>query len=314
MPEYVRYVYLAYVNKVKALAAMRRFKEAVDELNIAERLSEEYDMKDSKLETYKMMAGLYDSMGNHELMSDYRNKYFQLKDTLLNYRQLASVGEMNFLSQMKDIDERMEQMQRQREMQNALIFVIAVVTLIVVGFLILVARKNKRLRQANKVLYEKNVKILESEEQERRLRQEYEQLIAELKPAQKYKDSSLNEDMKEELWSRILHVMETDNAIFRSDFTSEQLADLVSSNYKYVSQVINEKSNCSFSVLLNECRIKEACKRINDITGYGNLTLEAVANSVGFKSRSSFIASFKRITGLTPSEYQRFVKSHHQER
>ena len=35
---------------------------------------------------------------------------------------------------------------------------------------------------------------------------------------------------------------------------------------------------------------------------------EAVAAEAGFKSRSHFIRTFKKITGLTPSQYQRMAK------
>ena len=54
--------------------------------------------------------------------------------------------------------------------------------------------------------------------------------------------------------------------------------------------------------------IKEACKRMGDIEHYGNYTIEAISESVGFKSRSTFVTSFKRITGLTPSQYQRLAR------
>ena len=78
---------------------------------------------------------------------------------------------------------------------------------------------------------------------------------------------------------------------------------------KKVSQVINEKAGCNFNNLINEYRIKEACRRMNDTEQYGKYTIEAISTSVGFKSRSTFLLQFKRVTGLTPSEYQRAQKS-----
>ena len=38
-------------------------------------------------------------------------------------------------------------------------------------------------------------------------------------------------------------------------------------------------------------------------------TLQAVGESVGFKSVSNFIAAFKKTTGLTPSTYQKIARS-----
>jgi dihydrofolate synthase/folylpolyglutamate synthase len=37
-------------------------------------------------------------------------------------------------------------------------------------------------------------------------------------------------------------------------------------------------------------------------------TIEAIAQSVGFKSRTSFVALFKKLTGLTPSAYQKMAR------
>ena len=47
---------------------------------------------------------------------------------------------------------------------------------------------------------------------------------------------------------------------------------------------------------------------MGDLNNYGNYTIEAISESVGFKSRSTFVTSFKRITGLTPSQYQRMAR------
>lgn len=102
--------------------------------------------------------------------------------------------------------------------------------------------------------------------------------------------------------------MENNEEIFQPGFSIERLASLVSSKYRYVSQVIHERFDCNFNTFLNEYRIKEACKRMNDTEHYGNLTIEAISSGVGFKSRTSFVTSFKRFTGLTPSEYQAQAK------
>lgn len=65
--------------------------------------------------------------------------------------------------------------------------------------------------------------------------------------------------------------------------------------------MINQLTGNNFNTFINEYRIKEACKRISDRDNYGNMTLEAIANSVGFKSVNSFRTAFKKVTGLFPS-------------
>jgi AraC-like DNA-binding protein len=84
---------------------------------------------------------------------------------------------------------------------------------------------------------------------------------------------------------------------------------MVKTKRNYVSQVINEKYDNNFNHLLNEYRIKESCRRMNDTDNYGNYTIESIALSVGFKSRSNFISTFKRFTGLTPSAYLKIAKN-----
>ena len=61
-----------------------------------------------------------------------------------------------------------------------------------------------------------------------------------------------------------------------------------------------------FPALLAETRVREAMRRLDGSdTQYANLTIEAIGESVGFKSRSTFSTAFKRVTGLTPNDYRR---------
>ena len=133
------------------------------------------------------------------------------------------------------------------------------------------------------------------------MRKDYEEKLS------KYSHSNLTDEQRQTLSYRIRDILEAPDIICQQDFTLAKLAKLTDSNTTYVSQVINENYKAAFSIVLGNFRIKEACRRISDTEHYGNLTIDAIATSVGFKSRTSFFNAFKRETGLTPSEYQRLA-------
>ena len=138
------------------------------------------------------------------------------------------------------------------------------------------------------------------------MRQEEDRLAAESK--EKYKGSSLDGETKELLFAQLRDVMESTDEIYSSEFSIDRLAELAGVKSKSASQVINELYGHNFNIFVNEYRIMEACKRMSDVAQSAHLTIEAIGNSVGFKSRNSFITSFKRFTGLTPYEYQAIAK------
>ena len=184
---------------------------------------------------------------------------------------------------------------------------------------LLLYNHNRELKNNNRKLYERVKRELETREHAKIMRQKLQEQIERLEDQlaqrndtedeknnkSKYESSRLDEATRDSLVVRIIDVMDSSDEIYSNNFSLKRLTELVGANYKYVSQAINETFNVNFSSLLNEYRIKEACRRLGDLEHYGNQTIEAVAESVGFKSRSNFVTTFKRITGVTPSEYQR---------
>ena len=314
--QYSRLIYFTHVEKAKVHAMTGDYRRAIEALKQSERIAVDLEMKDCKLEVYKMLAQFYQQLGDHGSREHYYNQYTQLKDTLTNYQQLASVSEMEFRNELKGMEQEMSEMRQHRE-------VMSVVALTSLGFLLalavllyLVYRKNGELTRSNQSLYQKNVEMLRAEEEERRMRrqlQDKEAPVTHTDNDVKYKSSHLSDEDKEQLLSRIQEVMENTDEIFSPEFSLERLAMLSDSKSKYVSQVINEYYEQNFNNFLNSFRIKEACKRMGDLYNYGNYTIEAISESVGFKSRSTFVTSFKRITGLTPSQYQRMARKEAQQ-
>ncbi len=205
--------------------------------------------------------------------------------------------------------------------QTILLISAIIISLLIILAIIILIYKNRQLSKANLLLYGKNMDVLASIDQERRMKARYEGEIAAFKELfqnglipemrQKYQSSSLANDDKAILQSRISNIFENTEEIYEEDFNMQKLAKLVGSNYKNVSQVINELMGKNFNQLLNEHRIQEACRRFNNPAVYGNYTVEAIGNSVGYSSRSTFVTQFKMVTGLTPSEFQKMSKNIH---
>ena len=302
---YVRHQYVTLTHCAKALEAMGRRQEAVDFLLRAEQKALQSGMKDMQLEVYERMAGCYEQLGNTVLSRQLREKYMSLRDSLVNYRQLAGLSEMQFMGRLSQLNEEMEQVRESRDHLGTLLTLVVVIAFFLLVVFLILQHNNRKLRRTNASLYQKNVEMLKAEEEKRQLER---QLHSAKPQEEKYKNSNLDELTKNELMERILSIMESGGEIFSPDFSVERLATLTDSKYKYVSQVIHEKWGENFNSFLNSYRIKEACRRLGDIDHYGQLTIEAIASGVGFRSRTSFVTSFKRITGLTPSEYQRLAR------
>jgi YesN/AraC family two-component response regulator len=69
-----------------------------------------------------------------------------------------------------------------------------------------------------------------------------------------------------------------------------------------VSQVINEKTGSNFNHYINGFRVEES-KDILVSPEFSKLTIDAISEKAGFKSKSTFYQAFKTHTGMTPKEF-----------
>ncbi len=76
----------------------------------------------------------------------------------------------------------------------------------------------------------------------------------------------------------------------------------------FLSEVINEHMGKNFYNLVNDYRVEEVKKRLED-PDFKQLTILAIAFDSGFNAKSSFNTIFKEKTGMTPSEYLKTIKT-----
>lgn len=101
----------------------------------------------------------------------------------------------------------------------------------------------------------------------------------------------------------LLTYMEEKKPYLNEGLTLTDLAKQVGMSRNQLSFVINKGIGDSFYTFINKYRVEEA-KRIIADPKNANFTILSLAFEAGFPSKSSFHNIFKKLTGLTPTEYR----------
>lgn len=242
------------------------------------------DMRAGSLE---MLASLHASNGDAEKSLHYGTMAHQISDSLFRSQQYGMIRDISETRKIKKLDNQLLQTEIRRQQLHTAFVATLIGVIVVSGLLVVLFRQNRQLRQRNRDLFLRHRELLDIQASERVLR----------------KEQRLDAARHKDILERIENVFENEELISSSDFSLSRLADEVESNTNYVSQVINDEYQKNFNTLLGEQRIRIACHRLCD-PDFANLTIEAIAVGIGFKSRSNFITVFKKVTGLTPSQYR----------
>jgi AraC-like DNA-binding protein len=291
-----RFRIFTLLQKSDVLSLTGKKSEAECCLKEAEAMAERYNSRDLQVYVSRSLYLFHLTNGDIRLANRYKLDYLEKKDSLVNGGKMESMAKMRFMEQLRQVNETVEQMSRQRQRQNLTLAIVIIIAFIIAAFSLLLIRSYRKLQRSHRVLYRQNIEMQQREDEQR------------LKYSEKYRGSKLADEDKAQITERIQNVMENTDEICSEDFSLARLTTLADSNYKHVSQVINEVYKKNFNTLLNEYRIKEVCRRLNDFSNYGNLTIEAVGMSVGFRSRSNFESTFKQNIGMSPSEYRKIAK------
>lgn len=123
----------------------------------------------------------------------------------------------------------------------------------------------------------------------------------EIKP--KYSHSKLSNTEKETILNNLNTFMNGESKPFLNEkIAMAEIAKMINVSTQQISQVVNEKTNLNFNDFVNAFRIEEAKIMLLSNT-YLKLTIDAIAQKSGFRSKSAFYVAFKKHTGNTPKEF-----------
>ena len=118
----------------------------------------------------------------------------------------------------------------------------------------------------------------------------------------KYSSSSLKTEDSKVYLDNLLDLMRSEKPYLDPELKLVSLSVRLNIPSNHLSQVINEQMNLSFFDFINRYRIDEAKDILKDRST--NDTLLKIAFDVGFNNKVSFNNYFKKLTGMTPSQFR----------
>lgn len=107
----------------------------------------------------------------------------------------------------------------------------------------------------------------------------------------------------QELAQQLTWIMDERKPFLDNDLNLIKLAGMMQISIHSLSYLINEGFNENFAQFVNRYRIEEAKKLLTDPDRM-HLNMVGIAFDSGFNSKTAFNTTFKKFTGLSPSEYK----------
>ena len=154
--------------------------------------------------------------------------------------------------------------------------------------------RNKALRE----LVLKNMVLLE--EQQKINDERWQQQNATKRKAKTPED----EERSKIIFTDFVHWLADEENFRRNDLTLDLASKELNTNREYLSRAINDHQ-VNFNELVNKYRVQEVMMVFSTPADDRNkLTLQILATEVGFNSSSVFIEAFRKLTGMTPTQFR----------
>ena len=242
------------------------------------------DFKDDQTASaYHYLSKLYEEIGEKEESDRYMLMYYKKSDSL---GILAPANQIALANSQFSFDKMSGEVARLYARRNAwatTAIVCMLSTIVLAVALALIVRSRRKLHKSQDELFLKNKAIIETSARE----------------------SASGDDGE---GRRILGILEKSPEIFETGFSIEKAAVLTGIHSRRISKVLNSAFQKNFNSVVQELRIKEACRMLASPATADSLNMAGIAARLGFKSRTYFSEVFKKQTGLTPTEYMRSAK------
>jgi tetratricopeptide (TPR) repeat protein len=296
----------AYLSLGDLNTRQKNYKKAIEFLNKGMFYSRLTNYRVQWEEAYNLLSVCYESTGDHAAALAFLKKRNEIKDSILTEKAHQDVTNMMIKYETQKKDEQIsilnnDSRNKQNKIRIAVFIILGLLSVAaLVAYLVWMYFRKKlmpKVRDMN--LIQEKINIVK-EGDNRKLRALYNVLPPELRPSPilQIPEGEMNTELMAQLESLLIN----DKIYLDENLTLAETARKLDTNTSYLSRLINEHYQVNFSTFLNNHRIEEAKKMILD-DKFNNFSMEGIARSAGFRSKSTFNQVFKNSTGLTPTGF-----------
>lgn len=295
---YARICYSLY------LARTHHNDEALALLNEVELKAHEWNITTFDREIYSNRADIYEQMHRYaEALADHKRMVAE-KERLVNDEKEKAVRILELKYEVAREQEKnaLQQVELLEKDRRALL--IAGLSLLLLVSAIFLWILNQRQRRRYEEIVRQQLEMLEASERQHALALQH---IQERQEAARTAPSpNLTTRSGQDLCEQLEQMMLRDKAYCDPLLSIDKLAEMLDTNRTYLSKVINEQFQTSYSNYINRLRLEEAIRRLSN--PQDETSMKDLAPMIGFNSLSSFYTLFKKRYGITPTLYRENVK------
>ena len=295
-------------NIGKAFVELKAYEIGQNYFEDGLQLADSLQATSTVIEILNSLTDVAKQRGNYKEALTYHVQYSNLKDSTFKEKNQMAMADLKTRFDIDKKDQEIILLNNKNEFHQLevkayrtklILLIIGIVLISFLSFFLVVQYLHKH--RAYKKLVDRSREIAKNEKQFKELLNK-----AESKNTQ-VQNGTNGEEYHPELLQNLLTYFEDEKAYLNQDVTIKNTAEHLKTNPKYISQAINANFNKNFNAFVNEYRIKLAMKYLaNGVKK--QYSIEGISDKVGFHSKSAFNASFKKITGVTPSFYIKSIK------
>lgn len=247
---------------------------------------------------YEELSKCYERLGDTGKSLEYYKEYHSKADSVFNIDKERNLAELRvrYETEKKNLEIQTAELRLLRiSKRSQIIVLIAVIILLALGATwTLYRRQNK--------LYKQIVRQQHDYVTKGRVFEDAGKPVETALLTDKYSASSLSDEKGRAMFARLEEAMKSEKLYRDKDLTIEKLAEQLSTNRTYLSQIINEYTGASFNHYINSYRIEESIRILSDPDA--DIQLKVLAYELGFNYRETFYKSFQKAVGMSPSKYR----------
>ncbi len=305
----------AHGNRAEALLAKGDTIAAIKVMEEMEKAAFRSSTPEVRWNLYGVLSTIYSKLGKEEIAMKYHIHHLELADSIFGYRAGHHLDNIETQTQLDEMAAHYDDLHRRHLRSRLLLSTGGVIIILILLFSVITYFQKQRATELLKNLYLRDrdlrqflhaseAAIEKTPNDENKSTTKAEEVPLQKTSTNKYRTSSLTSDDKKHYAALLTKIATESDALYKVGFSIEQLAEIAGLKEKEVSQIINEMWQMNFNAWLNSYRCREASARLSD-PAFDVLTIEAIGEGLGFRSRSHFASVFKQSTGMTPAEYRR---------